>query len=157
MEPSGASNSSADSYFMEKALEQAKIASDLQEVPIGAVVVKDGEVIGRGHNTVISHNSVLCHAELNAIKDASKTIKNYRLTHCDLYVSVEPCYMCCMAVVHARISNLYFATNQPKTGAAISIDNFFDHPSHNHKVRCNNNFDPTESRQLIIDFFKVRR
>jgi|TARA_B110000483_G_scaffold30683_1_gene37286 tRNA(adenine34) deaminase len=157
MEPSGASNSSAESCFMEEALEQAKIAYDLQEVPIGAVVVKDNKVIGRGHNTVISHNSVLCHAELNAIKDASATIKNYRLTHCDLYVSVEPCHMCCMAIVHARISNLYFATNQPKTGAVISIDNFFDHPSHNHKVKCNNNFDPAESKQLIKAFFKARR
>ena len=111
-------------YFMNVAFVEAERALSINEVPIGAIIVKDNEIIGRGHNTVIQNNSVLSHAELNAILDAGKNINNYRLVDCDMYVTVEPCYMCCMALVHARIANLYFDTKQLKTGAVESTDVF---------------------------------
>ena len=110
---------------MSCALDEAKKALFINEVPIGAIIVKENKIIGRGFNSVIRDSSVLAHAELNAITDASKNIQNYRLTNCDMYVTVEPCYMCCMALIHARISTVYFDTQQPKTGAVISNEKLF--------------------------------
>jgi len=144
-------------YFMNVAFVEAERALSINEVPIGAIIVKDNEIIGRGHNTVIQNNSVLSHAELNAILDASKNINNYRLVDCDMYVTVEPCYMCCMALVHARIANLYFDTKQLKTGAVESTDVFFDKQSHNHRVRHSFLGEITDSKQLITNFFRDRR
>jgi len=150
-------NSTSVDYYMSFALDQAKIALACDEVPIGAVVVKDNEIIGSGYNQVICQNSVTAHAEMNAIIDASLSINSYRLSKCDLYVTVEPCYMCCMAIVHARISNIYFATKQPKMGAVVSVDNFFDRPSHNHQVTYSLGGQGKESTKLMQDFFKARR
>lgn len=144
-------------YYMSCALDEAKKALFINEVPIGAIIVKENKIIGRGFNSVIRDSSVLAHAELNAITDASKNIQNYRLTNCDMYVTVEPCYMCCMALVHARIANLYFDTKQPKTGAVESTDVFFDKLSHNHKVKHLFLGEITDSKQLITNFFRDRR
>ena len=144
-------------YFMNCALHEAKKALSINEVPIGAIVVRDNKIIGRGFNSVIQDSSVLSHAELNAIADASKNINNYRLIDCDIYVTVEPCYMCCMALIHARISSLYFDTKQPNTGAAISNEKFFENSSHNHKVRYVHLNKLTETKDILIDFFKDRR
>ena len=112
---------------MQEALNQANLAKDISEVPIGAVVVKDSQIIGCGFNQNISMHSVAAHAEINAINQASKFIRNYRLIDCDLYVTVEPCHMCAKAIVDARIKNLYFGALEPKTGAVVSVDNFLNH------------------------------
>ena len=103
--------------FMVHAINLAKIAFNKNEVPVGAIIVKDGEIIGKGFNQVISKNSVASHAEINAINDASETLKNYRLNNCDMYVTLEPCHMCAKAIVDARINHVFFGAREPKTGA----------------------------------------
>ena len=109
---------------MSEAIELAKIAYSNNEVPVGAVVILDGEIIGRGFNQVIELNSVIEHAEIIAIREASKKVKNYRLINAALFSTLEPCHMCAKAIIDARIKNLVFATPEPKTGAIVSVDNF---------------------------------
>ena len=118
--------SSNDKLFMERAIELAKECFDEGEVPVGAVIVKDEKITGEGKNKVIFENDVSSHAEINAIRDASKTIQNYRLNDCSMYVTLEPCHMCAKAAVDARMSSIIFAASEPQTGSIISIDNFFD-------------------------------
>jgi tRNA(adenine34) deaminase len=144
-------------HYISCAIHEARKAERKGEVPVGAIIVYRGEIIGKGHNTVISSNSVSCHAEINAINQASHFLKNYRLTNCDIFISLEPCFMCCMAIIQARLRNLYFALRQPKTGAVVSVDNFFDHFSHNHKVNYFETTESIESKELITNFFKNRR
>ena len=103
-------------YFMEKALEQAELAFEAEEVPVGAVVVLNDEIIGKGYNSVIKHADPTAHAEMLALREAGKTVKNYRLLDTDLYVTLEPCIMCYAALVHARVKNLYFGAFDPKGG-----------------------------------------
>ena len=117
---------------MHLALQQAMKAYQLDEVPVGAIIVKNNIVIGEGCNQVIANNSVSSHAEINAINNASKYLKNYRLVDCDIYVTLEPCHMCAKAIVDARIKNLYFGAAEPKSGAIISVDNFF---KKDHRIR----------------------
>ena len=142
---------------MHLALEQALIAYKLNEVPVGAIVVKNHRVVGKGYNQVISDLSVASHAEINAINDASKNLKNYRLLDCDIYVTLEPCHMCAKAILDARIKNLYFATLEPKTGAIVSIDNFFKNEYLNHKVSYDYGLLKEESSELLINFFQSKR
>ena len=141
--------------FMVQALEMADLAFKNDEVPVGAVIVKDGEIIGRGWNKVIKSYSVASHAEINAINDASQNIKNYRLNGCDLYVTLEPCHMCAKAIVDARIKTLYFGATEPKTGAVQSIDTFFDSHHLNHKVRYRGGYIENESASLLKNFFRL--
>ncbi len=143
--------------FMSHAINLAKIAFNKDEVPVGAIIVKDGEVIGRGFNQVISKNSVASHAEINAINDASKTLGNYRLNNCDMYVTLEPCHMCAKAIVDARINHVYFAAREPKTGALESIDKFFDKNYLNHQVNFTGGLLEEESSKLLKKFFILRR
>ena len=143
--------------FMSHAINLAKIAFKKDEVPVGAIIVKDGEVIGRGFNQVISKNSVSSHAEINAINDASNTLGNYRLNNCDMYVTLEPCHMCAKAIVDARISHVYFAAREPKTGALESIDKFFDKNYLNHQVNFTGGHLEEESSKLLKKFFILRR
>ena len=119
---------------MLEAINMAKLAFNDDEVPVGAIVVNNKKIIGRGFNQVIQKNSVSAHAEINAINEASKFIKNYRLKGCDIYVTLEPCHMCAKAIVDARIDNLFFGAYEPKTGAIESIDQFLDRDDLNHKV-----------------------
>jgi len=142
---------------MQEALNQANLAKDLSEVPIGAVVVKDSQIIGYGFNQNISMQSVAAHAEINAINQASQFIRNYRLVGCDLYVTVEPCHMCAKAIVDARIKNLYFGALEPKTGAVVSVDNFLNHEYLNHKVSYDYGFLQAESSELLRNFFQLKR
>lgn len=139
------------------AIEEALKAKSLNEVPVGAVVVQEDQVVGRGHNSVIRNNSIAAHAEINAINEASKTLNNYRLLNCDLYITLEPCHMCAKAIVDARIKNVYFATLEPKTGSIISVDNFFDKNFLNHKVNYFSGLMQQESSKLLKDFFLERR
>ena len=120
--------------FMKEALIRAKIAFENDEVPIGAVVVKNNEIIGHGQNRTIEKNSVFAHAEIEAIKMASQKEQNYRLIGCDIYSTIEPCHLCAKAIVASRIDNLYIGAKEPKEGSIVSQDNFLDKPFHNHKT-----------------------
>ncbi len=143
--------------FMQLAVMEAKKALALNEVPVGAIVVKDNKVIGAGFNSVIRDHSVAAHAEINAINAASSITNNYRLANCDLYVTLEPCHMCAKAIVDARIDNIYFAAFEPKTGSIVSVDNFFDKKFLNHKVNYASGLMQDESSTLLKDFFRARR
>ena len=143
--------------LMKLALIQAKKAYEKNEVPVGAIIVKDGKVIGKGFNQVITNNSVSSHAEIIAINDASKTINNYRLISCDIYVTLEPCHMCAKAIVDARCENLFFGASEPKTGAIQSIDQFLERNDLNHKVKFSGGYMQKESSELLKRFFLSKR
>jgi len=143
--------------FMALAIELAETAFKENEVPVGAIIVKDGMIIGKGFNQVISTNSVSSHAEIIAINNASQAINNYRLNECEIYVTLEPCHMCAKAIVDARIKNLYFAAPEPKTGSIISVDNFLDKKFLNHKVHYENGILQQKSAELLRNFFASKR
>ena len=143
--------------FMMHAINLAKMAFQKSEVPVGAIIVKNGQIIGEGFNQVIGKNSVASHAEINAINDASQALKNYRLNNCDMYVTLEPCHMCAKAIVDARMNHVYFAAREPKTGALESIDKFFDKSQLNHKVNFSGGYLESESSKLLKEFFYSRR
>jgi len=126
--------SDQDKSFMRLALEEANKSLIINEVPVGSVVVMDNEVVGSGHNAVISNNDISSHAEIIAIRNASKNLNNYRLNQAIIYTTLEPCHMCAKAIVDARIDKIIFATPEPKTGSLISIDNILDRLDFNHKV-----------------------
>ena len=142
---------------MTEAMNMAKLAFDNDEVPVGAIVVNNGKIIGRGFNQVVAKNSVSSHAEINAINEASKFIKNYRLQGCDIFVTLEPCHMCAKAIVDARIDTLYFGANEPKTGAIESIDQFLDRDDLNHKVIYSGGYMKEQSSNLLKKFFQSKR
>ena len=143
--------------FMALALKEAKKAYALDEVPVGSVIVKNGDIIGVGFNQVISQHSVASHAEINAIINASKALNNYRLNECDIYVTLEPCHMCAKAIVDARLKNLFFGALEPKTGAVLSIYKFLDSPHLNHKVMYSSGHLRKESALLMKSFFQAKR
>ena len=149
--------SSQDKLFMQRASELAKESFDDGEVPVGAVIVQNETIIGEGKNKVIFENDVTSHAEINAIRAASKKIKNYRLNDCSMYVTLEPCHMCAKAAVDARMSSVIFAASEPKTGSIISIDNFFDKKELNHNPAYQHGLLKDESSKLLKDFFRLRR
>ena len=149
--------SSQDKLFMERAIELAKESFDDGEVPVGAVIVQNETIIGEGKNKVIFENDVTSHAEINAIRAASKKIKNYRLNDCSMYVTLEPCHMCAKAAVDARMSSVIFAASEPKTGSIISIDNLFDKKELNHNPKYQYGLLKDESSKLLKDFFRLRR
>ena len=139
------------------AIKMADKAFKNNEVPVGAIVVKDNKIIGSGSNSVIADCSVFAHAELNAIKAASEKLNNYRLVDCDMYVTLEPCHMCSKAIVDARIKNLFFGATEPKTGAIVSVDSFLDSEHLNHRVNYNYGILEKESQLLLKSFFKAKR
>lgn len=142
---------------MSLALEEAIKAQEINEVPVGAIIIKDNKVIGRGFNSVIKDNSVSSHAEIKAINQASQHLNNYRLIGCDIFVTLEPCHMCAKAILDARINFLYFGAREPKTGAIESIDNFFQRDDLNHKVLFKGGYLQNESSRLLKTFFQNRR
>ena len=142
---------------MTEAMNMAKLAFNNDEVPVGAIVVNNEKIIGRGFNQVIAKNSVSSHAEINAINEASQFIKNYRLKGCDIFVTLEPCHMCAKAIVDARIDSLYFGAYEPKTGAIESIDQFLNRGHLNHKVFFSGGHMQEESSDLLKRFFKSKR
>ena len=142
---------------MQSALTKAKESFNHGEVPIGAVVVKDGEIIGEGRNNVISNQDVTSHAEINAIRAASKTIKNYRLNKCSIFITLEPCHMCAKAIIDARLESIIFAAKEPKTGSIVSVDNFFDKEYLNHSVKYKFGLFEKEAADLLKNFFMLRR
>ena len=142
--------------FMAIAMDLANTAFQENEVPVGAVVVKDGKIIGKGFNQVVSTNSVSSHAEILAINNASQTINNYRLKGCEIYVTLEPCHMCAKALIDARLSRLVYSSFEPKTGAIHSIDHIFDKPF-NHKIDYQHGLLKEESSIILKNFFKSKR
>ena len=149
--------SDQDRSFMEMALDEAQLSFNDNEVPVGAIIVKDNEVIGSGHNQVIQTNNVTSHAEINAIIDASKNTNNYRLNNAKMYVTLEPCHMCAKAIIDARIDEVIFAAPEPKTGSIISIDNIYERIKFNHKTSYKYGLLMNESSNLLKKFFKTKR
>lgn len=146
-----------DVAFMRAALAQAELAAAANEVPIGAVVVRDGLIVGRGYNCPITSGDPTAHAEIQALRDAARAIGNYRLTGARLYVTVEPCLMCVGALVHARVGTLIYGTPEPKAGAVVSAMCALNHPTLNHRVDVVSNILGDESRELLQRFFQSRR
>jgi len=139
------------------AFEQARNAALIDEVPVGCIIASNDRIISVGSNKCISKSSPIRHAEIEAIEAACTVLKNYRLPDASIYVTLEPCHMCCMAIVNARIENLYFGAKEPKTGAVVSVDNFLDKKFLNHKVNYSGGYMEHESSKLLKDFFATRR
>ena len=146
-----------DEQFMREALSLAQQAAELGEVPVGAIVVKDGVIVGRGSNAPIGSHDPSAHAEILALRDAAKNIGNYRLVDCSLYVTLEPCAMCAGAIQHARIGQPVFGAKDPKTGACGSVVNLMAEDKLNHHTDVVAGVLENECGQLLSDFFKQRR
>ncbi len=143
--------------FMEEALLEAEKAYELDEVPIGAVVVKDGRIIGRGHNLRERDKDPTLHAEMIAIRQASAVLGGWRLMDCDLYVTIEPCPMCAGAIQQARIKRLVFGARDPKAGCAGSLYNLLEDPRFNHRVEVTEGIMEDQCSQIMKDYFKQKR
>ena len=142
---------------MRCALELADLAAQREEVPVGAVVVRDGELLGEGFNQVITAADPSAHAEIVALRDAAARVGNYRLPGAILYVTLEPCTMCAGALVHARIAELVFAAREPRAGVVCSTCQLLDEPWYNHKVSWQEGVLATDSAELLQAFFRARR
>ena len=152
----GAADNS-DEDFMAEALSLARQAASVGEVPVGAVVVRDGVIVGRGYNCPIGSHDASAHAEINALRDAGRQLGNYRLPGCELYVTLEPCAMCAGAIMHARIARLVFGANDPKTGAAGSVVDLFSEPRLNHHTDVIGGVAAPQCGELLSEFFAERR
>lgn len=147
-----------DRHCMRLALEQARNAEQAGEVPVGAVIVNaDGEVVSVGHNRVITDRDPTAHAEIVAMRRAGSFLDNYRLPGLRVFVTLEPCAMCAMAMIHARIDEVVFATPDPKTGACGSVFDLLGDPRHNHKVKLRSGLLAEESAGLLSGFFRSKR
>lgn len=147
----------SDEFFMEEALREAQRALALGEVPVGAVVVRNGQVIARGCNRPISTNDPTAHAEITALREAGYAVSNYRLPDCDLYVTVEPCAMCAGAITHARIRRLIYGAEDPKAGAVHSVTQVLNHARLNHTVDVTCGVLAARSMDLLQSFFREKR
>ncbi len=149
--------SATDTAYMQLALELASEAAKNGEVPVGAIIVKDGVVVGRGSNAPISMHDPTAHAEIIALREASAHLGNYRLVDCTLYVTLEPCAMCSGAILHARISRLVYGASDPKTGACGSVINVMAEPKLNHHTKIVSGIMTGECGELLSNFFLARR
>ena len=143
--------------FMQAALALAANAADNGEVPVGALLVRDGEIIGRGQNSMIARNDPTAHAEILALRDAARRIGNYRLVDCELFVTLEPCAMCAGAMMHARIARVMFGASDPKTGACGSVVDLFAEQRLNHHAEVTGGILADTCAQQLKDFFALRR
>ncbi len=150
-------NEIIDDKFMREALRLAADAADLGEVPVGAVVVKDNEIIGRGFNQPIGNHDPTAHAEIMALRDAAKKLGNYRLIDCTLYVTLEPCAMCVGALLHARVARVVWGAAEPKGGACGSVVNLPTEPKLNHHAEFVGGVLADQSRAILQAFFRQRR
>lgn len=148
---------SPDIHWMRRALELATLAAREGEVPVGAVIVKDGELIAEGRNRPIAGHDPTAHAEIQALRAAGKALNNYRLGGTTLYVTLEPCPMCAGAIVHARVERVVFAATDPRTGAAGSVYNILQSNELNHRCEVERGVLAKESATLLRDFFRSRR
>ena len=150
-------NLEQDLSMMKIAMDLAKEAAAAGEVPVGAIVVKDGQIIGRGSNAPIGLHDPSAHAEIQALRDAANNIGNYRLVDCTLYVTLEPCAMCTGAIQHARISRLVYGASDAKTGACGSVVDLMAETKLNHHTEVTNGIMAEETGTLLSNFFKERR
>jgi tRNA(adenine34) deaminase len=146
-----------DHQFMQQALDQAKLAAIAGEVPVGAVLVRDGQIISSGFNQPISNSDPSAHAEMMALRAAAQDDANYRLPGTTLYVTLEPCIMCAGAMLHARVERVVFGAADPKTGAAGSVLNVFSEKQINHQTQVEGGIMSEECGQILRNFFKERR
>jgi len=153
----GAGFEAEDATWMTEALRLAKVASDEGEVPVGAVVVKEGKIVGRGWNRNIGLHDPSAHAEVMAMREAGVTLGNHRLTACTLYATLEPCSMCAGAMIHARLNRVVFGADDPKTGAAGGKFDLLGNPAHNHAPVVAGGCLADECAVLLKDFFRQRR
>ncbi|MBI3528551.1 MAG: tRNA adenosine(34) deaminase TadA [Betaproteobacteria bacterium] len=147
----------SDTEFMSEALALAMSARQAGEVPVGAIVVCDGQIVGRGYNAPISSHDPSAHAEIQALRAAALALGNYRLAGCTLYVTLEPCAMCAGAIQHARIARVVFGAADPKTGACGSVVNLFAEPLLNHHTRIEGGVLAQQCGELLTNFFRERR
>ena len=143
--------------YMKEALKEAQKAYEKEEIPVGAVIVKDGKVIARAHNLKELKKDTTKHAEILAIQKASKKLDSWRLSDCEMYVTLEPCSMCAGALINSRINKVYIGTNDPKTGACGSILNLLEDYKFNHKVNVEYGILQEDCEQILKDFFKELR
>ncbi len=146
-----------DESYLQIALDQARLAAEAGEVPVGAIVVYEGEVIGTGQNLVLRSLDPTAHAEIVALRAAAQRLNNYRLTGCELFTTLEPCSMCAGAIIHARISRLVYAAADPKAGAAGSVLAVVNHPQLNHQMVVTTGVLADECGALLRNFFRERR
>lgn len=143
--------------FMKQALKEAKKAYEKLEVPVGAVIVKDGKIIARAHNLKETKTDTTKHAEILAIQKASKKLESWRLLDCEMYITLEPCSMCAGAIINSRIKKVYIGALDEKTGAAGSVLNLFEDYKFNHKVEVEKGVMQKECENILKDFFKMLR
>jgi tRNA(adenine34) deaminase len=143
--------------LMRAALEEARKGLDAGEVPVGAVVVIGGEIVGRGFNQPVGSHDPTAHAEIVAMREAARTVGNYRLVGSTVYVTIEPCLMCVGAMVHARVATLVFGAPEPKAGAVVSSCRAHELPSLNHRIEAMGGVLEEECRSIIQEFFRTRR
>lgn len=143
--------------MMREALALAREGAAAGEVPVGAVVVRDGKVIGRGRNGPVGANDPTAHAEILALRDAATRVRNYRLPGCTLYVTLEPCVMCVGAFMHARVDSVVYGTTEPKAGAMESTQRAHEHPALNHRITVVSGVLAAECREMLQSFFRGRR
>jgi tRNA(adenine34) deaminase len=146
-----------DEQFMRRAIELARKAETAGEVPVGAVIAKDGVIVAEGWNHPIGANDPTAHAEIVALRAAGQALGTYRLTGTTLYVTLEPCAMCASAMVHARVQRLVYAAADPRAGAAGSVFNIVQHPSLNHRIECTGGLLADECGRMLREFFVARR
>jgi tRNA(adenine34) deaminase len=146
-----------DELWMEEALRSAQRALEAGEVPIGAVIVCDGQIVGRGWNRNINENDPTAHAEIVALREAGASVGNHRLIECELFVTIEPCAMCAGAMVHARIKRLVYGADDAKAGAVSSAMELLDHPAMNHRVEVRVGVLAGRCAELMQAFFRGRR
>jgi tRNA(adenine34) deaminase len=146
-----------DAAWMELALEQAALAAAAGEVPVGALVIKDGEVLGRGHNRNLLDDDPTAHAEIVALRQAAARLGNHRLTGCTMVATIEPCAMCAGALIHARIARLVYGASDPKAGAAGSVLQVINHPGLNHRMEVTAGVLAERCSALLQDFFRQKR
>ena len=155
--PATASATADDLVWMARALELARAAAAQGEVPVGAIIVREGQVIGEGRNHMIGANDASAHAEIEALRDAGRRVGNYRLPGATLYVSLEPCVMCAGAMIHARLARVVYAATDPKTGAAGSVFDTLASDRHNHRIAIDGGVMAAEASRLLTEFFRARR
>ena len=146
-----------DLDFMQAALDEARLAAEAGEAPIGAVVVREGAIVARGQNRVLRDLDPTAHAEIVALRAAAAAVCNYRLSGCTLYVTLEPCAMCAGAMIHARLERLVFAAADPKAGAVGSVLSVLNHPQLNHQMQVEQGSLGEEAAELLRSFFRERR
>ena len=147
----------ADELWMEEALRSAQRAFEAEEVPVGAIVVCEGRIVGRGWNRNITDSDPTAHAEVIALREAGAAVGNHRLEDCELFVTIEPCAMCSGAMVHARIRRLVYGADDPKAGAVQSVMQVLNHPQLNHKIEVRSGVLAGRSAEVLQSFFRNRR